>query len=120
MIKIDYTREELIVLCELAIIPEESWRHIDTSSGQKKIGNCWALLKAGCQFSVLTKDNKRKKGTVFSVTNERTIWVEIEMKGVVPFKQGPYANSIPQIELFYIPTLERLEAANGEDWARSC
>jgi hypothetical protein len=109
MIKTDYTREDLIALCERAIVAEENWGNEDTANAQKKIGACWALLKAGCDFRVISSNDGQSVAT-----DERTIWLDVFYSGFTTFEDGPDAEK--EKEGFYIPTSESLKEANGEDW----
>lgn len=99
--KEDYTREELIDICEKSIVPEFHWSNRDSHEAHLNIGSCWALLKAGCDFRVLTSG-------ILS-TDDRTIWLEIDAKGFTCFEGGA-----KQSELYYLPTIERL--SKGGDW----
>jgi len=47
------TREELIALCEAALVPESEWRNRDSAGAQRQIGEAWALLRAGCPYRIL-------------------------------------------------------------------
>lgn len=109
-IKTSYTREELIAQCEKAIVPEERWRNRDSAGAQMKLGQCWALLKAGCPFRILTAENDSNDGTV--VTNADTIWVEVSFDGFNTFE----GSGKQEVEFMYIPTDKCLQEANGEDW----
>lgn len=51
------TREDLIAICERAIVPQDHWRNRDSASAQLGVGAALVLLKAGCKFVVLTADN---------------------------------------------------------------
>src|SRR5579859_6852891 len=82
MVKTDYTREDLIVLCEHAIVDEENWRNRDTAYSQMRIGACWALLKALCDFTLILE----AKDEV--ATDERTIWLEVVFDGFHTFENG--------------------------------
>lgn len=98
-----YTREELIAICEAAIVPMEHWSNRDSSSAQEQVGQAWALLRAGAPFTLRTHD---------PATDERTIWVDIERKGFCYFEvDGPL-----EMDLFYLPTRARLEDRSGRDW----
>ena len=51
----NYTREDLIAICELAVVPHDRWSDRDTPGAQEGVGKAWAFLKAGCAFRVLTE-----------------------------------------------------------------
>ena len=106
----EYTREDLIKICELAIVNENDWHDRDTESSQEKIGICWALLKCGCDFEVVYEDSLCK-------TDEDTIWLYIYSKGFEWFEwaednERTYKERIH----IYLPTIKRLKEANGKDW----
>lgn len=102
-----YTRDDLIDICERAIVLEEHWHDRDSAKAQLDVGQAWALLKAGCDFRQLdgTKHEYLK-------TDERTIWIEIDYKGFNVFEMGSEKDE----ETFYLPTPERLEQCAGTDW----
>ena len=101
-LKKDYTREELIALCERAIVAEDLWSNRDSATAQQKIGRCWALLKAGCEF-VIT-DPKDRFGSIN---------LDITYTGFNCFELG---EGYEDEDSFYIPTAEKLDAVNGKDW----
>lgn len=104
-IKLDYTREELIKICEKAIVQEKDWANRDTESSQCKVGECWALLKAGCDFEVIYEDD-------LCATDETTIWLYVYSKGFGCFDYGGEKEN----HHYYLPTEKCLEEANGKDW----
>lgn len=106
----DYSREDLIAICERSAVPEGKWSDRDTEGAQRQMGQCWALLKAGCRFKVLTKENQAD-GAV-CVTDERTIWVETISAGFAAFDYGGADETVT----FYLPTVARLDEAAGADW----
>lgn len=105
MIASSYTRDELVAICERAVVPHAMWRNRDTASAQEGVGKAWAFLRAGCDFHVITEGD-------LCVTDERTIWVEIthDNFGVIDWG-GPQ-----ETETFYLPTSARLDATAGRDW----
>ena len=104
-VRVDYTREELITICERGVIPEKKWRNRDSCEAHRQLGSCWALLKAGCEFYV------RSHGGNCS-TDENTIWVEVNAHGFAAFDSGGGLDD----ETFYLPTPERLDRNAGGDW----
>ena len=93
-------REQLIVLCEKAIVTEDKWRNRDSCDAQLQIGEAWALLRAGCPFELRSED-----------ITEHTVWIDITSKGF-----GYWENGNLSTKCFYIPTEKRLKEANGGDW----
>ena len=71
--KSEYKRAALIKICEDAIVPETQWRNRDSSDAQQQIGQAWALLRAGCEYQVLTEGDLKTDGS--------TVWVEITHAG---------------------------------------
>lgn len=92
-------RIELIKICENAVVDESEWRNRDTASAQRQLGECWALLKAGCNYTV---------------TDRRTdvIWLDVYFDGFMTKDAGASKDS----ESFYLPTFEDLKRVNGSDW----
>lgn len=96
-----YTRDQLISLCHRAFVPEVQWRNRDSAAAQRQVGECYALLIAGCLY------------TVTDETDDRTIWVDVHFDGFGHFDWGGPQDD----ETFYLPTAERLDdARNGRDW----
>lgn len=103
-----YSREELIKICEQAIVSEKKWKHGDTPVSMAQLGRAWAYLKAGCKFEV--HSNKfampkppHKSDIYFSITHHC-------------FDSVLNENYDKEKETFYLPTPEKLIAANGGDW----
>jgi hypothetical protein len=105
----DYTREELIAICEAAVVPVQEWRNRDTPDAQSKLGTCWAMLRAGCEFHVITKPTFPGDGCV---ADARTIWLEVLQPDFCTFEEG----SAPAWEHYYLPTRARLAERAGRDW----
>lgn len=94
------TREELIAICESAFTPESEWSDRDSSAAHRQLGECYALLKAGCEFWVRTERN--------------TNWVSIEFRGFDAFEYGD--DGPLDHDRYYVPTAERVAANPGKDW----
>lgn len=105
----DYSRENLIAICEAAVVPVKKWRNRDSPGAQEKPGLCWVMLKAGCEFHV-HPPQPEKRGCH---TNARTIWLTIEWPTFGTFE---YGGGNETNETFYIPTPARLREAEGRDW----
>ena len=104
-VKMKYTREELITLCNKAIVPQDKWTNRDSPSAQEQLGLCHHLLRCNCKFWVLTV------GDV--ATNDRTIWLSVEWKSFSTFEVG---GGHMQNQKFYLPTEARLKQSEGRDW----
>jgi hypothetical protein len=91
-------------------VPEAKWTNRDSAAAVRQLGDCLALLRAGCDFTIRTHENSRSGDPC--VTDARTIWVDITFRGFAAFEHdGPLEN-----ETYYIPTQERIDAAGGGDW----
>lgn len=102
-------RDELIALCEAAIVPMDRWHDRDSAHSHEGIGRAWALLKAGAPFKVRAEpeyDGDR------CITDDDTVWVDIEWHGFQWFEIGDELDH----DTFYIPTRARLERTAGRDW----
>lgn len=109
-----YTREDLIKICELAIVNEEDWEDRDTERSQQNIGVCWVLLKAGCDFEV-TYEKEYKSD--LCVTDEDTIWLYIYSKGFMWFECAEDDDRTYKEKIhIYLPTMKRLAERKGKDW----
>lgn len=106
----DYSREDLIKLCEDSIRPESAWDNRDSEMAHRQVGEAWALLKARCEFRVLREDGGRT-GSLH--TDDDTVWIEIDSKGFQWFELG---DEHARTDHFYIPTRKRLEAHGERDW----
>lgn len=109
------TREELVALCERAVVPEEKWLDRDSAEAQRQVGACWAQLKAGCRFDV-----HQVEGAEYDMnTDEDTVWLTVRAKGfqyVEAFEPGDDPLDYLDDESYYLPTPALLERAAGGDW----
>jgi len=101
----DYTRQDLIDLCERGIVHENRWHDRDSQGAQVQLGKAWALLRAGCQFNDVSEDPDLGD-------HGGTIWIQVVSKGFNYF----FWDGEMEEDLFYIPTEERLQKAGGRDW----
>lgn len=107
-----YTREDLIKICEQAFVPENKWHDRDSESSQRKLGECYVLLKAGCDFKVTYEDEDS-----MCVTDENTIWLYVYSKGFCWFEDfGEDRDYSKEKHHYYLPTQKRLDEVNGGDW----
>lgn len=101
----EYTRDELLAVCDRAFSLEENWCDRDSSSAIRQLGECYALLRAECEYRILHRGGLK--------TDERTIWVEVSYDGFDHFESG----GSKEHESFYLPTPARLDAAGPQkDW----
>jgi len=111
-IKFDYTREELIAICEQAVVPMAKWANRDSPSSHEKLGLAWVMLKAGADFYVHPPvPGKVVRGLH---TDRETIWVTIYWRNFNDFEYGTRAAS--ESDTFYLPTPDRLKEREGRDW----
>ena len=101
----EYTREDLIKICEQAFVKEEDWHDRDSEYSQCSLGECYALLRAGCDFEVIYEDD-------ICGTDEHTIWLYVYSEGFGYFDWGGEKEK----HHYYLPTQKRLDEANGGDW----
>lgn len=103
----DWTRGELIAICERAIVPVDEWHDRDSPGAQRSVGEVWAFLKAGCAFKVLATSGED------CCTDENTIWIEIEHPS---FSSIEWGRQKGERDTYYLPTPKRLEERKGRDW----
>lgn len=121
MIKTDYTREELISICERAIVPQSKWENRDSEQAQAGVGRCWQLLKCGCEFEVLIGS---KEQSTLLATDENVIWLQFYVHNFAWFEndedsrpaKGYDIDSTGEPLNFYLPTEKALVNAKGKDW----
>lgn len=101
-------REGLAAHLEASIVPESKWRNRDSSDAQRQLGECLALIKAGCEFKIY-----RGNGVVHQ-NNMNTLEIHVFFKGFNYFEYGNEASK--EVETFYAPSPESLTSANGGDW----
>lgn len=106
----EYTRDELIKICERSIIPVDKWSNRDSPIAQGRVYKALGLLKANCQFSINYAGDDDDIGAC--VTDERTIWFTITYPNFGTFDNDHDHTN----ELFYLPTQRRLDECSGEDW----
>lgn len=107
-VKVNYRRQDLLKLCEDAVVPIKKWGDRDCSEAHMQLGQAWALLKAGCPFEIM-----QEKDSNGLDTDENTIWVEIKFTDFSGAENGVDLNAS---ETFYIPTRKRLNENKGKDW----
>lgn len=115
-VRTDWTREELIAICQRAVVPVKDWRHLQAAEVHEKHGLCWVLLTAGCEFTV---QPAAPEGTRRScATDAQYIWVFIAWPDVSDLRLGtrPKAPAGSNCAAFRLPTPARLDEAAGKDW----
>lgn len=112
----EYTREQLIKICEQAFVPHKKWNNRDSAMSQESLGKAYAFLKTGCHFEIQTKNNTSEGCAC--VTNERTIWIQFWVRDFMWF-EGCDNDERGNENLdyhFYLPTQKRLDEVKGSDW----
>ncbi|MEM6342559.1 MAG: hypothetical protein AAF927_01720 [Bacteroidota bacterium] len=117
----EYTREDLIGICEAAIVPQDKWNDRDSAIAHLQLAKAYVLLKAGCKFRV---DKEEDAETSLCVTDDDTIWIQFWVKDFMwvedydPIHDDPkHKDGYDRNDYhFYLPTRKRLASANGGDW----
>lgn len=104
-----YSREDLVAICEAAVVNQSDWLNRDSPGAHEQLGLCWVMLKAGCDFYV----HSPKPGDRGCHTDDRTIWLTVHWKTFAAFE---YGNEETKSDTFYIPTPKRLNKSIGTDW----
>jgi hypothetical protein len=110
--KTEYTREELIKLCDEGQVDYSKWCDRDSFSAQRQLHIAKLTLLGGCKFRIITN---RKEGSLWEkrkiesscVTDEETIWVEIFYD---EWEDGE------DWQNHFIPTPKKLKEVNRGDW----
>ena len=134
MVRTDYSREELIEICERAVVLEGRWVNRDSYQAQTGVGQAWVLLSAECEFRVCDGEPDEP-----CQTDADTIWLEFRSKGFdwfegaickTPMRDLVLRGVPPEIEVpddrdellkndtFWLPTPKRLDDREGKDWYR--
>lgn len=95
-----YDRAALIAIAERAFVPEDRWCDRDSSAAQMQLGECYALLRAGCNILNVRRDRD-------------TVWVTIEYHGFDYFEGDGDGLGRTDDHPFYLPTPERLDQVAG-------
>lgn len=121
-------REELISICNDAIVPWNEWNDRDSFVCQQNVNQCHQLLKAGAEFNFSV--NKDSISINFFNLNEEIIKnsfsFSLDYDDISLFKEEnpdseifEYYNSVDYSDTeksCYLPTRELLIKRNGSDW----
>ena len=124
-----YSTEDLITICERAVVPFTEWGNRDSYSAQVQLSDIYSFLKSGCDYTI--GDN----------TDERTIWISFEniteqqedeawrhnlnIDSLDDYRKefgydgemfDGYGLRNSNSKLGYLPTKKRLQESNGGDW----
>ncbi len=101
-------RDELLSLCRDAFLPQEKWSDRDTARCQQQLGELYALILAGCEYSTRTGHMGRM------------LDVRVAFRGFGWFEGGYDPDDDRDLYLdhddFYLPTRQRLAEVAGGDW----
>lgn len=107
----DYSRDNLVAICEAAVVNVEKWSNRDSPLSHENLGLCWVMLKAGCEFIVTQPDTVAPHSCV---TDDNTIWLNVYWPSFNSFEYG--TDEYDDNRHFYIPTPQRLRERLGRDW----
>lgn len=126
-----YTREELINICERSVVSFMDWNNRDSYSSQVQLVDIHRLLIIGAEFEIkiesetisvnfinLTEDLKGKYrdiGYELQIDNLEDYFEEFGRDNEMFEGNGIDINCEYGCS-GYLPTLKRLEEANGRDW----
>ena len=136
MKKKKYTREELIRICEDAVVSCSKWHDRDSHMAQMEISDIHSLLCIGCDYVI---DKNTNENTIYitfkniTVEQKSNSWKNCLSIDSVEDYFNWYRNEYGEdctSEMFeghgidlnsnywggYMPTRKRLEEANGGDW----
>jgi hypothetical protein len=77
----DYTREDLIDLCERGVVPCSEWNDRDSLSAQHNLEEVYSYLKAGCDYVITTE-------------SDRTVWVAFKNVTLEQYRDANYSLNI--------------------------
>jgi len=132
-------RDELISICEDAIVPWQNWQNRDSGSSQYLVTDIYSLLKAGCDYEVTIENGETIWITFIDVTYD-IVRDAIDNYNLYCDDIDEYKEANPEDEMFYgyglslgeisvknindgnyhlsgyLPTRKRLKESDGEDW----
>lgn len=128
------SREQLISLCERAVVPYYKWSNRDSYSAQVSIEDSYKLLQAGAEYDAKLDGAEKVFWVRFkNLTEELLKKADSYCLGIDNIDS--YKEAVPNDEMFdsesyvwralidknkeitcYIPTKKSLEEADGEDW----
>lgn len=123
-----FTREDLIKICETAVVPFRNWNNRDSYSAQVNVDSVYKGLKAGVKFTIeatqnviwiyFKKPTKKQKDILYDfclpIDSIEDYFAEFGYDSEMFTGYGIDWNESYLIG--YLPTTKRLEEADGEDW----
>lgn len=131
----EYTREDLIEICLNAVVPASKWSNRDSWCAQSNVADIYQALTSGVNytyyidgetiwlhFDEIANDEQRKQMSYLGIDDDDDYYAHMEENDPDYDRYSdemftPNPNSITH-ETFhgYLPTRERLEKADGDDW----
>lgn len=134
----NYTREQLINICERAVVPHEKWGDRDSYISQKNIQSIYKGLTAGLDFKIITKEDdpeyhsdeqtilikfttpidfdKLEKGKELKISSREDYFKDCDPDYETEMFNGDGIDFHSDWTRTYMPTEKRLDEANGNDW----
>ena len=117
MYRTNYTREELITICERAMLPQNKWGNRDSLDAQMGVYLAYGLLKAGCWYEIVNEKNFMPERSAFWIRFKAHSFRWFEEAGEDDKDNDGYVDDNSGDEMFYyLPTPERLDETVGRDW----
>ena len=132
------TREELISICEDAVVHHTKWHNRDSYSAQLNIRDVYKGLTAGLDFKIITKEddpfyhssestliisfpqpidfNKLKEGRYLSISSREDYWRDCDPNMESEMFDGEGIDFYSNFTQTYIPSRSRLDYVKGDDW----
>lgn len=85
----NYTREDLIELCERAVVPCSEWHDRDSLSAQKNLEEVYSFLKIGCDYKMNNE-------------SDRTVWIAFSNVTYEQYTNSYHSLGIDSIEDYKI------------------
>lgn len=131
-------RDELIKLCQDAVVHHSKWCDRDSYSAQRGIQSIYRGLTAGLEFKILTKDispdyysndrtiiiefiqpidfKKLANGEYLEISSIEEYFEECDPEHFTEMFNGSGIDFHSSFTCSYMPTRERLIACDGLDW----
>lgn len=126
--KLELTRDDLIGICHNSIVPWQKWNNRDSYVSQLNVNECYGLLSADAEYTY-TINNDTISINFINLTPE--IIEKSHSYNLDYDSYELYKEEYPDDEMFeyyatvdsddktnscYLPTKERLQEVDGEDW----
>lgn len=134
----NYTREQLINICERAVVPHQKWHDRDSYISQKNIQSVYKGLTAGLDFKIITKEDdpeyhsdeqiilikftapidfdKLEKGKELKISEREDYFRDCDPDYETEMFNGDGIDFHSDWTRTYMPSKKRLDEANGSDW----